>query len=406
MPEKAKEAKNALATLLESNPQQTYSLGIKKILALCGDGRLGDGNPCSLEFQGFLRIVPSSSLFAYVETCLVGTKGFDDSGYVLQDVVNEFGRRLDYEVTNGLYRGKQNAIGYDGIWLAPNKHAIVVEVKTTDTYRMNLDDLAGYREALLAQGKITETSSILLVVGRQDTGDLEAQVRGSRHAWTIRIISVDALARLVALKEETEDETTERIHELLVPFEYTRLDKIIDIAFTAAKDAGTVAEPEEDEDEEGKPPAIPKSYKQTHTSKQLVEKLRQSVLERLGKREGTQLLKRTRALYWSPDRKVRVACTFSKKFKRGNYWYAYHPAWDKFLSEGEKAYFVLGCVDKNEAFVIPRGWIADRLKLLHQTDLGKKTYWHIHLEPTGLAGSLVLKLHKAKSVASLKEFEI
>jgi hypothetical protein len=333
-------------------------------------------------------------------------QGFDDSGFALQDVVNEFGRRLDYEVSNGLYRGKQNAIGHDGIWVAPNGHAITVEVKTTDTYRMNLDIIAGYREALLSEGKIPKTSSILLVVGRQDTGDLEAQVRGSKHAWTIRIISVDALARLVALKEETEDETTQRIHELLIPFEYTRLDKIIDIAFTAAKDAGTVAEPEDDDEAEEPRTTAPRSYKQTHTSKQLVETLRESVLERLGKRETTQLLKRTRALYWSPDRKVRVACTFSKKFKRGNYWYAYHPAWDKFLAEGEKAYFVLGCVDKKEAFAIPRAWIAERLKLLHQTELGEKTYWHIHLEPAGPAGGLVLKLHKAKSAASLKEFEI
>jgi hypothetical protein len=78
---------------------------------------------------------------------------------------------------------------------------------------------------------------IALVVGRQDTGDLEAQVRGSRHAWTVRIISADAL-----LKESTELASAAKIHELLIPFEYTRLDKIIEIAFTVAEEASEAVE--------------------------------------------------------------------------------------------------------------------------------------------------------------------
>jgi hypothetical protein len=52
-------------------------------------------------------------------------------------------------------------------------------------------------------------------VGRQDTGDLEAQVRGSKHAWTVRIISADALANLVALKENSESDSVGKIHELV-----------------------------------------------------------------------------------------------------------------------------------------------------------------------------------------------
>ena len=58
---------------------------------------------------------------------------------------------------------------------------------------------------------------MLLIVGRQDTGDLEAQIRGSRHAWDIRIISVDALLRLMSTKEEVEDPLMmQKIHSILV----------------------------------------------------------------------------------------------------------------------------------------------------------------------------------------------
>ncbi len=82
-----------------------------------------------------------------------------------------------------------------------------------------------------------DMSSILYVVGRSDTGDLEAQVPGSRHAWDIRIISVDALLRLLKIKEELEDPNTiDRIRDILTPHEFTRVDGIIDLVFTAAKE--------------------------------------------------------------------------------------------------------------------------------------------------------------------------
>ena len=77
----------------------------------------------------------------------------------------------------------------------------------------------------------------MIVVGREDTGEVEAQVRGSRHAWDIRLISADALIKLVQLKENAEGpETGRKIRSLLVPREYTRLDDMVDVMFSTAKD--------------------------------------------------------------------------------------------------------------------------------------------------------------------------
>ncbi|MBM3520719.1 MAG: hypothetical protein FJX63_08120, partial [Alphaproteobacteria bacterium] len=212
-----------LLPILKSNPNDVYALTVGQVVAICGDGKLADDTECSKELREFFSQVPSTKLFEYVNSCL--TDSFEKGGQVLQDIVNELGRRLDYQVTNGLYAGKQNAIGNDGIWSSPTGHSIVVEVKTSDAYRINLDKIADYRTKLLGSQKITGTSSILIVVGRQDTGDLEAQVRGSRHAWDIRLISVDALIKLVELKEETEEDTISKIRELLVPFEYSRVER-------------------------------------------------------------------------------------------------------------------------------------------------------------------------------------
>lgn len=155
---------------------------------------------------------------------------------VLQDLVNELGRRLDYVVTNGRYQGTSNSIGFDGIWKSEG-HTIIVEVKTTDAYRIPLDKIATYRTRLHSTGQIDGLSSILVVVGREDTGEPEAQVRGSRHAWDVRLISAEALLKLVQLKEDSDDpETGRKIRSLLAPMEYTRLDAMIDVMFTAAKD--------------------------------------------------------------------------------------------------------------------------------------------------------------------------
>src|SRR5204863_2739918 len=241
-------------------------------------------------------------LFRYIETCL--DEGFDKSGQVLQDIVNELGRRLDFDVQNGNYSGRQNSIGFDGIWSAPDARALVVEVKTTDTYRINLDTVASYRMRLIDAGQLDRTSSILIVVGRQDTGDLEAQIRGSRHAWDIRLISADSLIKLVKIKEYAEESTVARIRELLVPFEYTRIDLIIELAFTAVTEIGEAIEKEEapvDDEPSNESVLSATRSTQERTPKEVIEALRQKIIAALSAREGVPLIKKSRALYWSTD---------------------------------------------------------------------------------------------------------
>lgn len=396
-----------LLTLLKVNPDQVFSLSIQQILALCGDGDLGDKSLCSEELREYLKIAPSETLNRYLETCL--HSAFDKSGFVLQDLVNELGRRLDYFVENGIYQGRSNAIGSDGIWRAPGGYAIVVEVKTTDAYRINLDRIAGYRSDLVTATKIeANQSSILMVVGRQDTGDLEAQVRGSKHAWNIRLISVDALVKLVTLKEKTEEDSVAKIHELLQPFEYTKLDKIIEIAFRVAEDATAVIEEQDlvnppDNNEEV---ARDVTRKQAHTPPDVLAKLRQEIVSAVGAREHSLLVKKGGVLYWSADKTVRIIVSISKQYTNGNYWYAYHPHWDKFLSEGRNSFFVLGCVGRTGAYMLPFEWVHERLKFLHTTERDDKMYWHIQVEVARPSEQLTLKMYKGGNDELLDSFSL
>lgn len=396
---------NALQTLLKTDPAQVDGLSIEQVIALCGSGRLTDNSQCSKDFCEYLQVAKSDSLIKYLRTCL--QEKFDAGPLVLQDVVNEFGRRLDYTVENGLYKGRVNAIGFDGLWIDVGGRSIIVEVKTTDTYRINLDTIAGYREALITSGKVSKDSSVLIVVGRQDTGDLEAQVRGSKHAWTIRIISVDALATLVALKENTEQpNSVKRIHELLIPFEYTRLDKIIEIAFTVTEDAKAALEEEQATlPAEFSSSANEGTAKQQHTSPEIIASIRANIIAALSAKYSP-LVKKSRALYWSADKSMRVVVTVSKRYGESGYWYAYHLPWDEFLSEGQPGLYVLGCVDRNEAFAIPYEWIHARVESLNVTEGedGKLKHWHILVDPTD-NGQLVLRLKNGKN-ESLDGFKL
>lgn len=351
-------------------------MSINQIVATAGDGKLLDGSESSIEFRTFLSQVRSENLADYADYCL--SSKFSKGGIVLQDVVNELGRRLDYQVTNGRYQGTAADIGNDGLWKSSEGHQLLIEVKTTDAFRVSLDRIAQYRDRLIEKEDITGTNSILLVVGREDTGELEAQIRGSRHAWDMRVISIDSLVHLVKLKESTEEPITgSKIRSILVPMEYTRLDALIDVMFTAAKDVETIKETDHlpagvnDDDE---------ASRWEFTDPKIIEAKRLEILDTFGRERDVKLIRKTRALYWTADHTVRAVCTISKHHPGiTKYWYAYHPQWDEFLGEGTEGFFILGGVDLDIAFAIPVKVIRPRLKDLNTTPKDGKVYWHIKI---------------------------
>jgi hypothetical protein len=289
-----------LLTFWTSDPHAVEELSAEQVVASAGDGALKDDSNCSQELREYLSQIPSNKIAMYIDRCLCS--GFNQSAMVLQDLVNELGRRLGYDVTNGRYQETHNAIGCDGIWMSPEAHTIVAEVKTTDAYRISLDTIASYRDKLLASNKIAGSSSILIVVGREDTGELEAQVRGSRHAWDIRMISADSMIKLVQLKENADDpDAGTIIRSLLTPMEYTRLDHVVDVMFTTAKDVATatVSEVEEqDADQDVVAPLEKSKGAWEFTDSGLMQAKREEIVARFGRDRGAAFVKHSRALYW------------------------------------------------------------------------------------------------------------
>ena len=372
----------SLLNFWKSNPTELEAKQIEQLVSLAGEGFLKDGNTTSVELREFLHSVTTPRVGKYLEQCL--SASFEGSGFVLQDLVNELGTRLGCAVTPGLYRGKKSEIGFDGVWHFPDGYCVVAEVKTTDTYSISLEKLANYRSALINAKKVPEKSSILIVVGRHDTESLEAQIRGSRYAWSIRMISADKLLKLVQIKETADSKATiQKIRTVLTPLELTKVDFIVDLLATTADDIQEVTTEdaaEANEDEAGK--------KYTPVSFQ------EEIVERVVKALDIQLKRETRSLYASQNGNVSVRAVASKAHESGlntYYWYAFHPYYRDPLDEYERSYIAFGCGGPGRVLLFDLVEFVAWLSKMNVTEGEDRMYWHVNfIESQG--GKIELRL--------------
>ncbi len=384
----------SIIEIAKHNPTFLADKTIQQIVAMCGDGRLRDGSTCSVELREYLASKDVKQLADYAQYCLENK--FEKSGEVLQDCVNEMGRRLSYEVKNGRYAGVKNDIGFDGLWF-DGKHHLLVEVKTTDAYRINLDTITDYGERVRSQSQIDPRSiSTLIVVGRQDTGDLEAQVRGSRHAWTVRIISVDALAKLVFVNDQFKSmQMLEKIRRILLPFEYTRVDNIVELVFEAQQEAEVKQSVDENDEDELETSQSSSTRSLDATPREIIAAKKKEIAEAFFRSRGTTFSQKTKMWFSSSDGSCNIVCAISKRYMRDYqpYWYAFHPDWLGNIQNGSEGYFILGCADSNIAYVLPRKFMEDNLENLNMTEKeGGRSYWHIALN----SDEGVIKLNLSK----------
>ncbi len=214
---------------------------IEQIISMCGDGQLTDASVCSKDFRKYLDNASPDDLRKHIDRLLGETK-IAKGGLALQDAVNEVGHRLGFDIIHGRYQGIKNDIGYDGVWQHQD-FQLIVEVKTTDAYRINLDIVDKYRKEYLAKESPGKDAHILIVVGRQDTGDLEAQIRGSQHNWSVRMISIEALVRMMFIcLENTSQLFQEQLRKIFIPIEYTRLDHMVDYIVNTQEETNRVVD--------------------------------------------------------------------------------------------------------------------------------------------------------------------
>jgi hypothetical protein len=360
---------------------------------------LRDGSPAATDFREYLDLIPSSLLSQYCQQCL--DEPFQESGLALQDLINHVGKRLGFEVEFGRYRGNQRSIGFDGIWRFPSGHQAVIEVKTTSAYQLRLETIAKYRLTLLEQGRLAEErSSILIVVGRDDTGDLEGQIRGSRYAWDIRLISIDALLRLVEVKEDLEDPTiVTQIHEILIPREFTKLDEIIELLFKTASDLTTASDlrPVLESEAQGAEVATAQDADESGS----VAAFHTRSLEKIQRHLNVPLVKQTRSSFGSADGSTVVVCKASRTYAdRGSYayWFGFYEFQMQMITSASNGFAAFQCGTPDRLLLIPAMDFLSWTDHMNRTQTKRNAYWHVHISSNfqlmRKAGSLTIDLRQ------------
>jgi hypothetical protein len=378
---------------------------LEQIIAFAGDGRFAEDNETSREFREYLSRVRPEKLKAYCAECLSGEK-FSAAAFALQDVINEIGRRLGFTVRAGRYRGVSSEIGYDGLWTLQSGHVLVVEVKTSDAYRVSLDSVAGYRKRLIDNEAIPkEESSCLIIVGRHDTGGLEAEIRGSRHAWEMRLISIDGLLKLLDLRQRLEDPAVVRkVGEILIPHEFTRVDDIVDLVFETAEDTLTDESGARPEEVDGSESVDDGEDELAGPRQDLVAVCRESA-KRVAVKIDVPLIQRSRGTFSSADEAVRLVAAYSRTYgtaPRGGFWFGFHPYQKEFLDKAKQGFVAFACGDASTVLLIPITEFSRWLPGMHETVAPDRRYWHVRIGRND--GRFTMKRRKGQERIDLSKY--
>ncbi|MGA2625752.1 MAG: hypothetical protein ABSF63_01650 [Candidatus Bathyarchaeia archaeon] len=369
-----------LVEMWTNNKEGIRNKTLAQILAFAGEGKLADGNDCSREFRDLVSSLSLDILKGFANQALASKESdFPDRSYALQDLVNELGKRLGFSVQYGLYRGRQGESGHDGLWIDPDdKHPIIIESKSSTNYPIKLDTLARFKTILQKQGSIESKYSALIVIGgNEDTGDLEAQIRGSRQAWDTRVISLGALFSLASLKIETDEPDSARlIRNVLIPREYTKLDGLVEIVSFIADDVS------EDELELEPTKQVKEAEERPYVSKLNSTELRDDAKAILAKMLDHSLKDISRTLLESDDGSIGICYAQSRQYERGNlifYWFALHDRQIDFLKKHAEMYLAYHCVGTGLIF-IPWRDFESNLKYLGESSVKGRHWYHIHLQ--------------------------
>jgi hypothetical protein len=187
------------------------------------------------------------------------------------------------------------------------------------------------------------------------------------------------------------NDVMEKIHEVLRPFEYTRIDRIVELVFTTAEDrSDQIEEPASESFSEEQ-----HDYAMVRTDRDTVETVKQAIVSRLSAKLKIQLRRVRHSLYSNSEDSVRAVLAVSKKYegKSFDYWYAYHDSPQRtFLSASQNGYMVFGCVDSGDAYAVPYELLETAIENLYVTvKKDGRNYKHVYLSLTPDGAHLTLR---------------
>jgi hypothetical protein len=177
---------------------RVMNISLTQLLELVGilDDSPGENTPRE-RFRKHLsdNVKEIGELRDLIEACL--REAGEQYSKALQDLINHLGHFLGFRIDYGRYKGVSNEIGYDGYWVSPTNHHLVVEAKTTQAYAIKTSSIIGYINELVSEKKIPEKELGLglYVVGRPDPNirQFENAIVAEKRLNELRVVSVESL---------------------------------------------------------------------------------------------------------------------------------------------------------------------------------------------------------------------
>lgn len=180
-------------------------LTLDRIVSLAGDWN--DDSRASEQFREIIEDEQTTTeeIEAYLLEAMDGTEQYHNRA--LQDLVNNIGRRLGFEVEYGVYQGRSGTIGYDGHWTSTateDDTHLVVETKKTTAYSIDPGQAGEYMDELTSEEDV-ERSQVygLYVIGEGDVETVAQTVFGSQYRDRMRVITAQRLLDLLEIQEDS-----------------------------------------------------------------------------------------------------------------------------------------------------------------------------------------------------------
>ena len=136
------------------------------------------------------------------------------------------------------------------------------------------------------------------------------------------------------------DYLSEQVKQILLPFEYTKVDEIVDLVFATQHESDIKAQIADDlQDSEEKHSRSSTNYE--ITPRALLDQKRTEAINAFFKQHALEPIKHSSTNYCDAENLLHISCAVSKLYKLANqpYWYALHPPWVEFMKEGVEGYF-------------------------------------------------------------------
>jgi hypothetical protein len=201
----------------------------------------------------------------------------------------------------------------------------------------------------------------------------------------MRLISIDALLKLLDLRQRLDDpRVVRKVGEILIPHEFTRVDDIVELVFETAEDtlaepaniAAPIATTDDEEDDAEESPA----------SRADVVSIGVRSAMRIAEKLSIPLIQRSRGTFSSADDAVRAVCAYSRTYgsaPEGGFWFAFHPYQKEFLENAPRGFVGLACGDASTVLLIPLADFSQWLPRMHETISPDRRYWHVRIKRNG-----------------------